>query len=81
FNILLQVLDDGRLTDGQGRTVDFRNTVVIMTSNLGSDLIQERFGALDYASMKELVMGVVGQSFRPEFINRIDEVVVFHPLG
>ena len=81
FNILLQVLDDGRLTDGQGRTVDFRNTVVIMTSNLGSDLIQERFGALDYGHMKEMVLGVVSQSFRPEFINRIDEVVVFHPLG
>ncbi|HBQ65290.1 MAG: AAA family ATPase, partial [Leclercia adecarboxylata] len=81
FNILLQVLDDGRLTDGQGRTVDFRNTVVIMTSNLGSDLIQERFGELDYGHMKDLVMGVVSHSFRPEFINRIDEVVVFHPLG
>lgn len=81
FNILLQVLDDGRLTDGQGRTVDFRNTVVIMTSNLGSDLIQERFGELDYAHMKELVLGVVSHNFRPEFINRIDEVVVFHPLG
>ena len=81
FNILLQVLDDGRLTDGQGRTVDFRNTVVIMTSNLGSDLIQERFGELDYSHMKDLVLGVVSQNFRPEFINRIDEVVVFHPLG
>jgi len=81
FNILLQVLDDGRLTDGQGRTVDFRNTVVIMTSNLGSDLIQERFGALSYAEMKELVLSVVSQNFRPEFINRIDELVVFHPLG
>ncbi|WP_411544896.1 AAA family ATPase [Klebsiella pneumoniae] len=81
FNILLQVLDDGRLTDGQGRTVDFRNTVVIMTSNLGSDLIQERFGELDYGHMKDLVLGVVSQNFRPEFINRIDEVVVFHPLG
>ncbi|MBK0127844.1 ATP-dependent chaperone ClpB [Pantoea sp. S61] len=81
FNILLQVLDDGRLTDGQGRTVDFRNTVVIMTSNLGSDLIQERFGALDYPEMKDMVMTVVGSHFRPEFINRIDEVVVFHPLG
>lgn len=80
FNILLQVLDDGRLTDGQGRTVDFRNTVVIMTSNLGSDLIQERFGSLGYDEMKELVMEVVSRSFRPEFINRIDEVVVFHPL-
>ncbi|MFC1013290.1 ATP-dependent chaperone ClpB [Pasteurella multocida] len=80
FNILLQVLDDGRLTDGQGRTVDFRNTVVIMTSNLGSHLIQEN-STLDYPSMKELVMSVVGQHFRPEFINRIDETVVFHPLG
>ncbi len=81
FNILLQVLDDGRLTDGQGRTVDFRNAVIIMTSNLGSDMIQERFGALDYADMKTLVMTEVSQHFRPEFINRIDEVVVFHPLG
>lgn len=81
FNILLQVLDDGRLTDGQGRTVDFRNTVVIMTSNLGSDLIQEQFGMLDYGEMKELVMSVVSRHFRPEFINRIDETVVFHPLG
>ncbi|MCH5465838.1 AAA family ATPase, partial [Levilactobacillus sp. HBUAS51416] len=74
FNILLQVLDDGRLTDGQGRTVDFRNTVVIMTSNLGSDLIQERFGNLNYSEMKEVVMTVVGHHFRPEFINRIDEL-------
>ncbi|MDL4916121.1 MAG: ATP-dependent chaperone ClpB [Enterobacterales bacterium endosymbiont of Blomia tropicalis] len=81
FNILLQVLDDGRLTDGQGRTVDFRNAVVIMTSNLGSDLIQERFGNLNYGEMKDIVMGVVGQHFRPEFVNRIDEVVVFHPLA
>ncbi|MFV4846513.1 ATP-dependent chaperone ClpB [Edwardsiella tarda] len=81
FNILLQVLDDGRLTDGQGRTVDFRNTVVIMTSNLGSDLIQDRFGELSYSEMKELVMSVVTHHFRPEFINRIDETVVFHPLG
>ncbi|PJG62884.1 ATP-dependent chaperone ClpB [Yersinia kristensenii] len=81
FNILLQVLDDGRLTDGQGRTVDFRNTVVIMTSNLGSDLIQERFGERSYTEMKEMVMEVVTHHFRPEFINRIDEVVVFHPLG
>lgn len=80
FNILLQVLDDGRLTDGQGRTVDFRNTVVIMTSNLGSHLIQENKDA-SYSEMKELVMSVVGQHFRPEFINRIDETVVFHPLG
>ncbi|MGG8471192.1 ATP-dependent chaperone ClpB [Rahnella sp. PAMC25617] len=81
FNILLQVLDDGRLTDGQGRTVDFRNTVVIMTSNLGSDIIQQHFGEASYAQMKESVMEVVTHSFRPEFINRIDEVVVFHPLG
>ncbi|MGL4485987.1 MAG: ATP-dependent chaperone ClpB [Yersinia sp. (in: enterobacteria)] len=81
FNILLQVLDDGRLTDGQGRTVDFRNTVVIMTSNLGSDLIQERFGERSYTEMKNMVMEVVSHHFRPEFINRIDEVVVFHPLS
>ncbi|MDY4479762.1 MAG: ATP-dependent chaperone ClpB [[Pasteurella] aerogenes] len=80
FNILLQVLDDGRLTDGQGRTVDFRNTVVIMTSNLGSDLIQENH-ELGYDGMKEVVMSVVSRHFRPEFINRIDETVVFHPLG
>ncbi|MBY5949232.1 ATP-dependent chaperone ClpB [Photobacterium rosenbergii] len=81
FNILLQVLDDGRLTDGQGRTVDFRNSVVIMTSNLGSDRIQEHFGELDYDGIKQTVMEVVGQHFRPEFINRVDETVVFHPLG
>lgn len=81
FNILLQVLDDGRLTDGQGRTVDFRNTVVIMTSNLGSDVIQEHFGKVNYAQMKESIMEMVSHHFRPEFINRIDEVVVFHPLG
>ena len=80
FNILLQVLDDGRLTDGQGRTVDFRNTVVIMTSNLGSHLIQEHQGG-SYDEMKDMVMSVVSQHFRPEFINRIDETVVFHPLG
>ncbi|WP_439287784.1 ATP-dependent chaperone ClpB [Lonepinella sp. BR2904] len=80
FNILLQVLDDGRLTDGQGRTVDFRNTVVIMTSNLGSDLIQENKD-LGYDGMKEIVISVVGSHFRPEFINRIDETVVFHPLA
>ncbi|PVX31857.1 ATP-dependent Clp protease ATP-binding subunit ClpB [Pasteurella langaaensis DSM 22999] len=80
FNILLQVLDDGRLTDGQGRTVDFRNTVVIMTSNLGSDLIQGN-QELGYDDMKEVVMSVVSQHFRPEFINRIDETVVFHPLA
>lgn len=81
FNILLQVLDDGRLTDGQGKTVSFRNTVVIMTSNLGSDIIQERFGQLNYTEMKNTVMNIVSKSFRPEFINRIDEIVVFHPLG
>ncbi|MCT8546499.1 ATP-dependent chaperone ClpB [Glaesserella parasuis] len=80
FNILLQVLDDGRLTDGQGRTVDFRNTVVIMTSNLGSHLIQENAENMRYDEMKTIVMNVVGQHFRPEFINRIDETVVFHPL-
>jgi ATP-dependent Clp protease ATP-binding subunit ClpB len=81
FNVLLQVLDDGRLTDGQGRTVDFRNTVIVMTSNLGSDLIQTMSSDDQYDEMKEAVMGVVGQHFRPEFINRIDETVVFHPLG
>ena len=81
FNILLQVLDDGRLTDGQGRTVDFRNTVVIMTSNLGSSRIQEGFATTNYQQMKEKVMEVVGKHFRPEFINRVDESVVFHPLS
>jgi ATP-dependent Clp protease ATP-binding subunit ClpB len=81
FNVLLQVLDDGRLTDGQGRTVDFRNTVVIMTSNLGSQVIQELAGDANYARMKEAVMQVVSQHFRPEFINRVDEIVVFHSLG
>jgi ATP-dependent Clp protease ATP-binding subunit ClpB len=80
FNILLQVLEDGRLTDGQGRTVDFRNTVIVMTSNLGSDLIQEMAGDENYAAIKSAVMAVVGQHFRPEFINRVDETVVFHPL-
>ena len=80
FNVLLQVLDDGRLTDGQGRTVDFRNTVIIMTSNLGSHLIQEMAGEENYERMKAAVMEVVGTHFRPEFINRIDETVVFHPL-
>ncbi|MCZ4373066.1 ATP-dependent chaperone ClpB [Vibrio diazotrophicus] len=81
FNILLQVLDDGRLTDGQGRTVDFRNTVVIMTSNLGSSSIQENFAKLDYQGIKERVMETVTKHFRPEFLNRVDESVVFHPLG
>jgi ATP-dependent Clp protease ATP-binding subunit ClpB len=80
FNILLQVLDDGRLTDGHGRTVDFRNTVIVMTSNLGSDRIQELAGEENYQRMKAAVMDVVTHYFRPEFINRIDEVVVFHPL-
>lgn len=79
FNILLQVLDDGRLTDGQGRTVDFRNTVIVMTSNLGSARIQEMVGE-SYDDMKASVMEVVGQHFRPEFINRVDDLVVFHPL-
>ena len=81
FNVLLQVLDDGRLTDGQGRTVDFRNTVIIMTSNLGSQVIQEYAGEGNYTRMKSAVMDIVQQSFRPEFINRIDDIVVFHPLG
>ena len=81
FNILLQVLDDGRLTDGQGRTVNFRNTVIVMTSNLGSQLIQEMAGEENYVAMKSAVMEVVSQHFRPEFLNRIDDVVVFHPLG
>jgi ATP-dependent Clp protease ATP-binding subunit ClpB len=81
FNVLLQVLDDGRLTDGQGRTVDFRNTVIIMTSNLGSHVIQELAGEANYAKMKEAVMEIVQQHFRPEFINRVDDIVVFHPLG
>ena len=82
FNILLQVLEDGRLTDGQGRTVDFRNTVIVMTSNMGSDIIQRMGGDdNDYELMKNAVMEVVGNHFRPELINRIDEVVVFHALG
>jgi ATP-dependent Clp protease ATP-binding subunit ClpB len=85
FNILLQVLDDGRLTDGQGRTVDFRNTVIVMTSNLGSQMIQdasENGGDAEeqYTQMKASVMGVVQAHFRPEFINRLDEIVVFRPL-
>jgi ATP-dependent Clp protease ATP-binding subunit ClpB len=80
FNSLLQVLDDGRLTDGHGRTVDFKNTVVVMTSNLGSQMIQQMAGS-DYGLIKVAVMGEVKASFRPEFINRIDEVVVFHALG
>ncbi|MBB1125054.1 ATP-dependent chaperone ClpB [Thiospirillum jenense] len=81
YNILLQVLDDGRLTDGQGRTVDFRNAVIVMTSNLGSDLIQSHSNETHYAAMKIAVMEVVRQAFRPEFINRLDDIVVFHSLG
>jgi len=80
FNILLQVLDDGRLTDGQGRTVDFRNTVIVMTSNLGSQRIQEMSGESNYEEMKQAVMEIVGSHFRPEFLNRIDDITVFHPL-
>ena len=81
FNVLLQVLDDGRLTDGQGRTVDFRNTVIVMTSNLGSQRIQELSGENNYAEMKSAVMDIVSTHFRPEFLNRVDDAVVFHPLG
>jgi ATP-dependent Clp protease ATP-binding subunit ClpB len=81
FNVLLQVLDDGRLTDGQGRTVDFRNTVIVMTSNLGSQAIQEMTGEERYEEMKAAVMETVRDNFRPEFINRLDEIVVFHPLA
>lgn len=80
FNVLLQVLDDGRLTDGHGRTVDFRNTVIVMTSNLGSQIIQELAGEENYEAMKSAVLDSVSSHFRPEFINRIDELVVFHPL-
>jgi ATP-dependent Clp protease ATP-binding subunit ClpB len=80
FNILLQVLDDGRLTDSQGRTVDFKNTVIIMTSNLGSDLIQEHYREYSYGQMKDMLMSVLSKQFRPEFLNRLDETVVFHPL-
>ncbi len=81
FNVLLQVLDDGRLTDGHGRTVDFKNTVIVMTSNLGSQRIQELGGEGDYGAMKNAVMEEVSRHFRPEFINRVDDVVVFHALG
>ncbi len=80
FNVLLQVLDDGRLTDGQGRTVDFRNTVIVMTSNLGSQIIQEMAGEERYEQMKSAVLEIVAGHFRPEFINRVDDVIVFHPL-
>jgi ATP-dependent Clp protease ATP-binding subunit ClpB len=81
FNILLQVLDDGRLTDGQGRTVDFQNCVIVMTSNLGSQKIQELSGEANYEEMKAASLEILGQHFRPEFVNRVDDVVVFHPLG
>ncbi len=80
FNALLQILDDGRLTDGQGRTVDFKNTVIIMTSNTGSDWIKE-LGPKDEAEMRRRVMEALRQSFRPEFLNRVDEVIIFHALG
>ncbi len=81
FNILLQVLDDGRLTDGQGRTVDFKNTVIIMTSNLGSEMIQEQSGKADYHEIKDSLMQLLTQHFKPEFLNRVDETVVFQPLS
>ena len=79
FNVLLQVLDDGRLTDGQGRTVDFRNTVIIMTSNLGSQWIQQHAGG-DYSRMQTMVMETLKENFKPEFLNRIDEIVIYHAL-
>ncbi|WP_298943395.1 ATP-dependent chaperone ClpB [uncultured Psychromonas sp.] len=81
FNILLQVLDDGRLTDGKGRTVDFRNTVIIMTSNIGSEIIQEAFPHSSYDEVKNTLLGILAKQFKPEFLNRIDETVVFHPLS
>ncbi|MFM2322922.1 MAG: protein disaggregation chaperone [Pseudomonadota bacterium] len=81
FNILLQVLEDGRLTDGHGRTVDFRNTVIVMTSNLGSQLVQELTSKKDYAALKSTLIEIISKHFRPEFVNRIDEIVVFHALS
>ena len=81
FNILLQVLDDGRLTDGHGRTVDFRNTVIVMTSNLGSQAIQSMTERGETEQIHDTLMGVVAQHFRPEFVNRVDDIVVFHPLA
>ena len=81
FNILLQVLDDGRLTDGQGRTVDFKNTVIIMTSNLGSQMIQEESGKASYEEIKSKLLRILEKHFKPEFLNRVDETVVFHPLS
>ncbi len=80
FNVLLQVLDDGRLTDGQGRTVDFKNTIIIMTSNLGAEYLTNLAEDQDTDSVREQVMGVVRASFRPEFLNRVDEIILFHRL-
>ena len=80
FNVLLQVLDDGRLTDGQGRTVDFRNTIIILTSNLGSDLLAEQAQGHDSSELRDSVMEVVRNAFRPEFLNRLDEIILFHRL-
>jgi ATP-dependent Clp protease ATP-binding subunit ClpB len=80
FNVLLQILDDGRLTDGQGRTVDFKNTIIIMTSNLGSQVIQE-LGGRDDDKMRQMVMEAVRAHFRPEFLNRVDEILIFHTLS
>ena len=83
FNVMLQILDDGRLTDGQGRTVDFKNTIVIMTSNIGSHRILEYRGAFEgdgYERMKETVVEELRRHFRPEFLNRVDEIIVFHAL-
>jgi len=81
FNILLQVLDDGRLTDGKGRTVDFRNTVIIMTSNIGSEVIQQGFAKQSYDTVKTELLDILKTKFKPEFLNRIDETVIFHPLS
>jgi len=84
FNVFLQILDDGRLTDGQGRTVDFKNTIVIMTSNIGSERIlayRGAFGGEEYARMKEAALEELRRAFRPEFLNRVDEVIVFHALS
>jgi ATP-dependent Clp protease ATP-binding subunit ClpB len=81
FNVLLQILDDGRLTDSQGRTVDFRNTVIIMTSNIGSHVILEHAGADDWALVETQVMGMMQRHFKPEFLNRVDDIIVFRPLG
>ena len=80
FNVLLQVLDDGRLTDGQGRTVDFRNTLIVMTSNLGADFLVNQPEGEDTDAVRDQVMGVVRAAFRPEFLNRVDEIILFHRL-